>query len=82
MPLPSRRPDPRRSIPWGDLRRNATTIFQWLQAGWTALEDSERDEVRRLVRKSRGRPRNLSRDETRSLGRLAGKAASAARRGR
>ena len=79
MPLPSRRPEPR-SIPWDDLRRNARTVFVWLQTGWTALEDSERAEVRRLVTKSRGRPRNLTRDEARRLGRLAGKAANAARR--
>jgi hypothetical protein len=78
MPLPRRRPE-NRPIPWGELRRQATSVFLMLQAGWTALEEHERDEVRRLVRKSKGRPRNLSRDEARSLGRLAGKAATAAR---
>lgn len=80
MPLPRRQlPAGRRPIPWNELRRHATTAFFMLQAGWTALEESEREEVRRLVGKSRGRPRNLSRDEARKLGRLAGKAASAAR---
>jgi hypothetical protein len=81
MPLPSRRPEPR-SIPWRELRRHATTAFRWLEAGWTALEESEREEVRNLVRKSRGRPRNLNREEARRLGRIAGKAANAARSGR
>ena len=80
MPLPRRQlPADRRPIPWRELRRHATTAFLMLQAGWTALEESEREEVRDLVRKSRGRPRKLSRDETRKLGRLAGKAANAAR---
>jgi len=67
---------------WRELRRRATVIFLWLQAGWTALSDDERTEVRRLVTKSRGRPTNLTRDEARRLGRLAGKAASAAARRR
>ena len=78
MPLPRRRPE-NRPVPWNELRRQATTVFLWLQAGWKALDERERDEVRRLLRKSRGRPRNLSRDEARKLGRLAGKAAKAAR---
>ena len=78
MPLPRRRPETR-PVPWTELRRQATTVFVWLQAGWMALDEREREEVRRLVRKSRGRPRNLSRDEARSLGRIAGKAATAAR---
>ena len=51
-----------------------------LQAGWGALDERERAEVARLVRKSRGRPRNLTRDEARELGRLAGRAAAAAQR--
>jgi hypothetical protein len=53
-------------------------MFLWLQAGWTALSDAERAEVRRLIAQSRGRPRNLTRDEVRRLGRLAAKAANAA----
>jgi hypothetical protein len=81
MPAPRRElPAGRRPIPWTDLRRHAGTVFQWLQAGWNSLDEREREEVRRLVRKSKGRPRNLSRDEARKLGRLAGKAANAARR--
>ena len=53
-----------------------------LQAGWTALSEAEREEARRLVRKSRGRPVNLSGAESRRLGTLAAKAATAAARTR
>ena len=51
-----------------------------LQAGWTALSEAEREEARKLVLKSRGRPRNLSRPEAQRLGRIAAKAAMAAQR--
>jgi hypothetical protein len=71
-----------RDVPWQELRRGATTVFLMLQAGWDELTADERAEARRLVSKSRGRPRNLTRDETRRLGRLAGRAASAAARAR
>jgi hypothetical protein len=60
------------------LRRHALIIFLMLRAGWTALSETERAEVRTLVTKSRGRPRNLSRAEARRLGSLAGRAARAA----
>jgi hypothetical protein len=84
MPTPRRSPlerIPRREqIPWRELRQRATVVYLWLQAGWTALTPDERREVRRLVAKSRGRPGNLTRDEARRLGRLAGRAASAAAR--
>lgn len=69
-----------RAIPWPELRRQASTLFLVLQAGWGALDERERSEVSRLLRKSRGRPRNLTRSEARELGHLAGKAATAARR--
>jgi hypothetical protein len=71
-----------RDVPWQELRNGATTIYQMLHAGWDELTPAERDEVRRLVAKSRGRPRNLTKDETRRLGRLAGRAAAAAGRAR
>ena len=57
-------------------------VFLWLQAGWSALSDDEREDVRRLLVKSKGRPRNLSRAEAKRLGGLAGKAAAAASTGR
>jgi hypothetical protein len=67
-----------RDVQWRELRRRATVVFLWLQAGWSTLSAQEREEVRRLVGRSRGRPRNLSREEARRLGRLAAKAASGA----
>jgi hypothetical protein len=79
---PRRRLPQVRDVPWGELRRRATVIFLWLQAGWAALTESEREEVRRLIAKSRGRPGRLTRDEARRLGRLAAKAAQAAAKAR
>ena len=79
MPAP-RRPLPKaaQDIPWAELRRRSAIVDLWLQAGWSALSPDEREQVRKLLVKSRGRPTRLSRDEARTLGRLAGRAASAA----
>jgi hypothetical protein len=81
MPQPRRLPTAR-EIPWAELRQRAAIIYIWLQAGWDELSAAERAEVRRLLTKSRGRPRNLNRTETKRLGQLAGRAASAAARAR
>ncbi len=79
MPLPRRRPLPvPQDIPWSELRRRSTIVFMWLQAGWSALSPAEREEVRQLLVKSKGRPNRLSKSEARRLGALAGRAASAA----
>ena len=77
MPQPRRLPAAR-EIPWAELRRRAAIVYLWLQAGWSELSASEREEVGKLLRKSRGRPRNLTKAEAQRLGRLAGRAASAA----
>jgi hypothetical protein len=77
-PEPKRRLPAVRDVPWGEFRRRAAVAFFVLQAGWSALSAAEREEVRRLVVKSKGRPRSLTRDEAQRLGRLAAKAASAA----
>jgi hypothetical protein len=76
--MPRRSLPSRQEIPWTELRRRATGLYLVLQAAWAVLSPTERAEIARLLRKSRGRPRNLTRDETRRLGRLAGRAASAA----
>ena len=81
MPVPRRLPAAR-DVPWAELRRRAGIVYLWLQAGWDELSSSEREEVGQLLRKSRGRPRNLSKAEARRLGRLAGRAASAGARRR
>jgi hypothetical protein len=78
MAQPRRHLPQRTEIPWGELRRRATILFLMLQAGWSELSSAERDEARKLVTKSRGRPRNLSRAEAKRLGALAGRAARAA----
>ena len=78
MPAPQRKLPKANEIPWTELRRRSGIVFLWLQAGWTALSADEREQVRRLLVKSRGRPNRLSREEARTLGRLAGRAASAA----
>jgi hypothetical protein len=79
MPQPRRLPS-RSEIPWAELRRRAVIVYVWLQAGWSELSASERAEVGQLLRKSRGRPRNLTKEEAKRLGQLAGRAASAAAR--
>ena len=78
MAQPKRRLPAVHDVPWGEFRRRAAVAFAVLQAGWTALSPAEREEVRRLVVKSKGRPKTLTRDEARRLGRLAAKAARAA----
>ena len=78
MPIPRRRLPSTREVPWAQLRRHATIVFLMLRAGWTALTEDERADARRLVTKSRGRPRNLTRTEAKRLGALAGRAARAA----
>ena len=76
-----RLPSPR-EIPWSEVRRRAGTVYRWLKEGWNELSSTEREEIRKLVTKSRGRPRNLTKAETRRLGQLASRAASAAARRR
>ena len=78
MPAPRRGLPSRQEIPWGELRRRSSVVFFWLQAGWESLSSDEREEVRKLLVKSRGRPNRLTKPEARRLGGLAGRAASAA----
>jgi hypothetical protein len=78
VPGPRRQLPKAQEIPWAELRRRSGVLFLWLQAGWSALSPAEREQVRKLLVKSRGRPNRLSREEARTLGRLAGRAASTA----
>jgi hypothetical protein len=82
MPQPRRRLPSAREIPWPELRRRAAIVYLWLQDGWNELSAAERAEIRKLLTKSRGRPRNLTKTEAKRLGQLAGRAASAAARRR
>ena len=78
MPAPRRQLPKPNEIPWTELRRRSAIVYLWLQAGWSALEPAEREQIRKLLVKSRGRPNRLSKEEARTLGRLAGRAASSA----
>lgn len=80
MPEPRRRLPSRSEIPWSELRRHASTVYSYVSRGWSELTAMERRELGGLVRKSRGRPRNLTRAEARRLGELVARAASAATR--
>lgn len=75
---PKRRLPAVRNVPWGEFRRHAATAFLMLQAGWASLSEEERRDARKLVTKSRGNPKNLTKLEARKLGKLAAKAATAA----
>ena len=63
-----------------ELRRRSAIVFLWLQAGWSALSAAEREEVRRLLVKSGGRPTRLSKSEARTA-RRAGRPRGERRRG-
>jgi hypothetical protein len=78
MPEPRRRLPSTKDVEWTQVRRRATLAFAMLAAGWSALTSEERDEARKLITKSRGRPRNLSKEEARRLGSIAGRAARGA----
>jgi hypothetical protein len=78
MPIPRRNLPSRQEIPWSELRRQAQIVFVWLRAGWDALSADEREQARKLLVKSKGRVNRLSKDEARALGKLAGRAATAA----
>jgi hypothetical protein len=78
MPEPRRRLPTRSEIPWSELRRRAVVAYDLLQRGWNELSAAERSELGTLLRKSRGRPRNLTRDEARRFGQLVARAASGA----
>jgi hypothetical protein len=67
----------RREIPWSEVRQQAQLVYEWLRVGWDALSAEEREQARKLLMKSKGRPTRLSKDEARVLGKIAGRAAGA-----
>jgi hypothetical protein len=75
MPERRRRLPAPSEIPWAELRRRAAVTYKYLQRGWDELSAAERSELGRLLRKSRGRPRNLTRDEARRFGQIVARAA-------
>ena len=78
MPEPRRRLPSPRNVQWPEVRRRAAVLYLWLQLGWDELSAAERKEARKLITKSRGRPRNLTSAEARRLGGLAARAENAA----
>ena len=78
MPQPRRRLPRPSEIPWAELRRRAGVAYNYLQRGWNGCSTAERNELGQLLRKSRGRPRNLTRDEARRFGQLVARAARGA----
>ena len=76
--LPTRVPGTRAEPDWQEIRRRVHIVYQRGRRAWDALTPDERRELRDLVGKSRGRPRNLTAQERRRLGYLAGKAGRAA----
>jgi hypothetical protein len=67
----------RRQIEWSELRQQAQLVYEWLRVGWDALSAEEREQARKLLMKSKGRPNRLSKEEARALGKIAGRAAGA-----
>ena len=80
MPQPRRRLPAPQEIPWAELRRRGSIAYEYIQRGWNELTVAERNELARLLRKSRGRPKNLTRDEARRFGQLVARAARGATR--
>jgi hypothetical protein len=80
MPEPRRRLPAPKEIPWTEVRKRAGVAYDYIQRGWNELSAAERSELGALLRKSRGRPRNLTRDEARRFGQLVARAARGATR--
>ena len=67
----------RRQVPWSEVRQQAQLVYEWLRVGWDALSAEEREQARKLLVKSKGRVNRLSKEEARTLGKIAGRAAGA-----
>jgi len=65
--LPAKSTAARKTIRWAELLAAAQWTYERLRELWDALEPRERDEVRRLLERSKGRPSNLTKDEQRRL---------------
>jgi hypothetical protein len=68
-----------RKIPWRTVLVVARMAYVRGSAAWQALAPHEREHLRELVAKSKGRPGNLTTQERRRLRELAAKALHAAR---
>ena len=70
-----------RRIPWAKVLVAAQLVYSRGSAAAKALDTKERQALLDLVKKSQGRPSNLSERERTRVRELAGKALSAARKG-
>ncbi len=57
----------RRTFRWAEILAAAQWTYDRLREFWEALEPRERDEFRRLLERSKGRPDNLTREDQRRL---------------
>ena len=81
MPGPSSIIIAARRVPWAKVLVAAQLVYARGSAAAKALDAKERRTLLDLVRKSQGRPSNLSERERARVRELAGKALSAARKG-
>ncbi len=65
--LPSGSSGPRRAIRWAEVVAAATWLYERGRELWDALDARERDDLRRLLVKSQGRPANLTSAEKRRV---------------
>jgi hypothetical protein len=68
--LPSRLAARGRAIPWAMLLQVARAVADRVRRGWEELTPREQAELRRLLRKSKGRRTNLTEREVRDLRRI------------
>ena len=68
-----------RRVPWKKVMLAATLAYRKGSGGYKALSESERKRLLDLVKKSQGRPSNLTERERTRVRELAGKVLTAAR---
>ena len=81
MPGPTSVVSAAKKIPWAKVMVAAQLVYTRGSAAARALDAKERKVLLDLVKKSQGRPSNLSERERARVRELAGKALSAARKG-
>jgi hypothetical protein len=81
MPGPSSIVATARKIPWAKVMVAAQLVYTRGSAAAKALDAKERKTLLDLVKKSQGRPANLTERERARVRELAGKALTAARKG-
>lgn len=81
MPTPVSIVTAARRVPWARVLVAAQLVYRRGSAAAKALDAKERQALLDLVKKSQGRPTNLSERERARVRELAGKALAAARKG-